>query len=72
MSARAAFASISTRPFSKVHRSLSRLLFHLKLRLPRTSACNAKGKIVRTEPGEQEGKVAAAAVIEEYEFLPQS
>jgi PilZ domain len=31
-----------------------------------------KGKIVRTEPGEQEGRVAAAAVIEEYEFLPGS
>jgi PilZ domain len=29
-----------------------------------------KGKIVRTEPGAREGKIAAAAVIEEYEFLP--
>jgi PilZ domain len=28
-----------------------------------------KGKIVRTEPGAQEGKITAAAVIEEYEFL---
>jgi hypothetical protein len=28
-----------------------------------------KGKIIRTEPGAQEGKIAAAAVIEEYEFL---
>jgi hypothetical protein len=31
-----------------------------------------KGKIVRAEPGAQEGKIAAAAVIEEYEFLPGS
>jgi hypothetical protein len=31
-----------------------------------------QGKIVRVdEPGE-DGKVAVAAVIEEYEFLPQS
>jgi len=31
-----------------------------------------KGKIVRTEVGAQEGKITAAAVIEEYEFLPGS
>jgi hypothetical protein len=28
-----------------------------------------KGKVVRTEPAENEGKIAAAAVIEEYYFL---
>ncbi len=28
-----------------------------------------KGKVVRTESGADEGKIAAAAVIEEYEFL---
>jgi hypothetical protein len=31
-----------------------------------------KGRVVRTENGPTEGKVAAAAVIEEYEFLPES
>jgi hypothetical protein len=29
-----------------------------------------KGKIVRTESGAADGRIAAAAVIEEYEFLP--
>ena len=28
-----------------------------------------KGRVVRTEPGAQEGKISAAAVIEEYFFL---
>lgn len=31
-----------------------------------------KGRVVRVENGRSEGKVAVAAVIEEYEFLPQS
>jgi PilZ domain len=31
-----------------------------------------KGHVVRTESGSGEGKIAAAAVIEEYEFLPES
>ncbi len=31
-----------------------------------------KGRVVRVENGRAEGKVAVAAVIEEYEFLPQS
>jgi hypothetical protein len=31
-----------------------------------------KGRIVRTENGPTTGKIAAAAVIEEYEFLPES
>jgi hypothetical protein len=31
-----------------------------------------KGRIVRTENGPVEGKIAAAAVIEEYEFLPEN
>jgi hypothetical protein len=31
-----------------------------------------KGKVVRTEAGENEGKIAAAAVIEEYYFLSGS
>lgn len=30
-----------------------------------------KGRVVRTEKGAQEGKIAVAAVIEEYEFLPE-
>jgi hypothetical protein len=31
-----------------------------------------KGRVVRIEDGSGEGKMAVAAVIEEYEFLPQS
>jgi PilZ domain len=31
-----------------------------------------KGRVVRIEDGTAEGKMAVAAVIEEYEFLPQS
>ncbi len=31
-----------------------------------------KGRVVRTEHGLEAGKIAAAAVIEEYEFLPES
>lgn len=31
-----------------------------------------KGRVVRVESGRNDGKVAVAAVIEEYEFLPQS
>jgi hypothetical protein len=31
-----------------------------------------KGRVVRIEDGTGEGKMAVAAVIEEYEFLPQS
>src|SRR5580765_8516685 len=31
-----------------------------------------KGKVVRVDEPSEEGKVAVAAVIEEYEFLPQS
>jgi hypothetical protein len=31
-----------------------------------------KGRVVRVENGRNDGKVAVAAVIEEYEFLPQS
>src|SRR6266404_8657074 len=31
-----------------------------------------KGRVVRTEEGEANGKMAVAAVIEEYEFLPES
>jgi hypothetical protein len=31
-----------------------------------------KGRVVRIEDGTAEGKLAVAAVIEEYEFLPQS
>jgi hypothetical protein len=31
-----------------------------------------KGRVVRVEGGDQEGKMAVAAVIEEYEFLPES
>jgi PilZ domain len=31
-----------------------------------------KGRVVRTEHSSEEGKIAAAAVIEEYEFLPES
>jgi len=30
-----------------------------------------KGRVVRVDGGEQEGKVAVAAVIDEYEFLSQ-
>ena len=30
-----------------------------------------KGKVVRVDDGGPEGKVAVAAVIEEYEFLPE-
>lgn len=31
-----------------------------------------KGRVVRVEDGNNEGKMAVAAVIEEYEFLPES
>jgi hypothetical protein len=31
-----------------------------------------KGRVVRIESGAADGKMAVAAVIEEYEFLPQS
>ena len=31
-----------------------------------------KGRVVRIEDGTTDGKMAVAAVIEEYEFLPQS
>ncbi len=31
-----------------------------------------KGRVVRIEDGSVEGKMAVAAVIEEYEFLPQA
>jgi hypothetical protein len=31
-----------------------------------------KGRVVRIENGTAEGKMAVAAVIEEYEFLPES
>ena len=31
-----------------------------------------KGKVVRVDPGPNEGKVAVAAVIDEYEFLSES
>jgi len=31
-----------------------------------------KGKVVRVEDAQTDGKVAVAGVIEEYEFLPQS
>jgi PilZ domain len=31
-----------------------------------------KGRVVRIEDGTVDGKIAVAAVIEEYEFLPQS
>jgi hypothetical protein len=31
-----------------------------------------KGRVVRIEDGSGEGKMAVAAVIEEYEFLPQT
>ncbi|MGB2607287.1 MAG: PilZ domain-containing protein [Candidatus Sulfotelmatobacter sp.] len=31
-----------------------------------------KGRIVRIENGDVDGKMAVAAVIEEYEFLPES
>ena len=31
-----------------------------------------KGRVVRVEDGVAEGKMAVAAVIEEYEFLPES
>ena len=31
-----------------------------------------KGRVVRIEDGTVDGKMAVAAVIEEYEFLPQS
>jgi hypothetical protein len=31
-----------------------------------------KGRVVRVEDNPGEGKMAVAAVIEEYEFLPQS
>ena len=31
-----------------------------------------KGRIVRIEEGGEDGKMAVAAVIEEYEFLPES
>jgi hypothetical protein len=31
-----------------------------------------KGRVVRTENGSSDGKVTAAAVIDEYEFLPES
>ena len=31
-----------------------------------------KGRVVRVENGQPEGRIAVAAVIEEYEFLPQA
>jgi hypothetical protein len=31
-----------------------------------------KGHVVRTEAGTPDGKITAAAVIEEYEFLPEA
>jgi hypothetical protein len=31
-----------------------------------------KGRVVRVEEGSPDGKLAVAAVIEEYEFLPES
>jgi hypothetical protein len=31
-----------------------------------------KGRVVRVEDGVSDGKMAVAAVIEEYEFLPES
>ncbi len=31
-----------------------------------------KGRVVRVEEGGEDGKLAVAAVIEEYEFLPES
>jgi PilZ domain len=31
-----------------------------------------KGRVVRIEQGQAQGKVAVAAVIEEYEFLPEN
>jgi hypothetical protein len=31
-----------------------------------------KGRVVRVENGEQQGRLAVAAVIEEYEFLPET
>jgi PilZ domain len=31
-----------------------------------------KGRVVRVEDGRADGKMAVAAVIEEYEFLPES
>lgn len=31
-----------------------------------------KGRVVRVENGRTDGKIAVAAVIEEYEFLPQN
>ena len=31
-----------------------------------------KGRVVRVEDGREDGKLAVAAVIEEYEFLPEA
>jgi hypothetical protein len=31
-----------------------------------------KGRVVRVENGQKDGKLAVAAVIEEYEFLPEA
>jgi hypothetical protein len=31
-----------------------------------------KGRVVRVEDGAPEGKVTVAAVIEDYEFLPEA
>ena len=31
-----------------------------------------KGRVVRVEPGATDGKMVVAAVIEEYEFLPEA
>jgi hypothetical protein len=44
----------------------------LYLNAPESIRVQCKGRVVRIEDGNKEGKMAVAAVIEEYEFLPES
>jgi hypothetical protein len=43
-----------------------------EITLTESIRAQCKGRVVRTENGRIDGKVTAAAVIDEYEFLPEN
>jgi predicted lipoprotein len=43
-----------------------------EITLTESICVRCKGKVVRVEDTARDGKVAVAAVIDEYEFLPES
>jgi hypothetical protein len=43
-----------------------------EITLTESICVRCKGKVVRVEDGDHDGKMTVAAVIDEYEFLPES